>query len=138
MWFEDVEQDALLHLHCHLQDCKADSEGALFAWALMVARRAALDAVRTAFEQLSVRSPTILERLADDTPLGDEGEAPSAARRVVDAQRFLSMRDQELLWRRLVRHETWVEVGASLGLSWTAARRRFQRAQSVLRAKSCP
>lgn len=133
---EDVEQDTLLHVHCHLRDCQATSDGALVAWVLMVARRAALDVLRLPAESHGVRSPIALDSLADER-LADETEEPSiAARRVVDAQRFLSERDQELLWRRLVSQESWVEVGVSLGLSWTAARRRFQRAQSFLRQRA--
>jgi RNA polymerase sigma factor (sigma-70 family) len=133
MWLEDVEQETLLHVHCHLADCRATSDGELVAWVLMVARRAALDILRRPAEFNSMRLHAVLEGLADPDA-GDEDSEPSLdVRRLVEAQQFLPELDQELLWRRLVSQESWVEVGASLGLSWTAARRRFQRAQSFLR-----
>jgi RNA polymerase sigma factor (sigma-70 family) len=133
MWLEDVEQQTLLHVHCHLGDCRATSDGELVAWALMVARHAAHDVLRRSAASHNGRSLDVLEDLVDQGGPDDSADASLDARRVVDAQRFLSELDQELLWRRLVSQESWVEVGASLGLSWTAARGRFQRAQSFLR-----
>jgi RNA polymerase sigma factor (sigma-70 family) len=132
MWLEDVEQETLLHVHCHLRDCRATSAGELIAWVLMVARHAALDVLRRSAAVHDIRSLDVLEELVDHGG-ADDSDASLDARRLVDAQRLLSELDQELLWRRLVSQESWVEVGASLGLSWTAARRRFQRAQSFLR-----
>jgi RNA polymerase sigma factor (sigma-70 family) len=133
MWLEDVEQETLLHVHCHLGDCRATSDGELVAWVLMVARRAALDVLRRPVDSSGMRSHVDLEGLADPGGVDEDNEPSLEARRLVDAQQFLPELDQELLWRRLVSQESWVEVGASLGLSWTAARRRFQRAQSFLR-----
>ncbi len=133
MCYEDIEQDALLHVHVHLPDCRAETEGALIGWALAIARRAALDVLREPFETRSLHSSVVMERLADDAAGPDAEETPVSARRLVEAQQWLPAVDQELLWRRLVRRESWVEVGAALGLSWTAARRRFQRAQQILR-----
>jgi RNA polymerase sigma factor (sigma-70 family) len=133
MALEDIEQEALLHVHCHLGDCRATSDGSLLSWVLMVARRAALDVIREPLESSGVRSPGLLASLADEESLQEREDVPIRVRLLVDAQRWLSARDQELLWRRLVSNESWAEVGASLGLSWTAARRRFQRAQRLLR-----
>ncbi|MBI3568882.1 MAG: sigma-70 family RNA polymerase sigma factor [Gemmatimonadetes bacterium] len=132
-WAEDVEQETLFRVHVHFHACRANSVGGFVAWVLVIARTAALDALRA---ELPVERDTYrsaIERFADESGAGDD-DSPSLAVRVVQAQSLLPPRDAELLWLRVVANRSWVEVGSEMGISWTAARRRFQRAQRFLRS----
>ncbi|MBI3568122.1 MAG: sigma-70 family RNA polymerase sigma factor [Gemmatimonadetes bacterium] len=133
-WAEDVEQETLFRVHVHFHACRASSVGGFVAWVLVIARTAALDALRAELpvERDTVRSA--IEQFADENSADDGDDSPSRAVRVVQAQALLSPCDAELLWLRIVANRSWVEVGRELGISWTAARRRYQRAQRFLRA----
>ena len=133
-WLEDVTQDALLRVHIHFDACRAETTGAFLAWVMVIARTAALDALRVNNQDRAMLSSTDSEGIIVDA--ADEESAPpsSLAVRVVLAQAALPERDVELLWYRVIGNHSWHEVGDALGISWTAARRRFQRAQRLLRA----
>lgn len=133
-WTDDIEQETLLRVHLHFHACRATSVAGVVAWVLVIARSAALDALRDELPRMRELGGSAIEQIADPDAETDAHEPSEVAVQLVQAQSLLSPRDAELLWHRIVANRSWSEVGSELGISWTAARRRFQRAQQFLRA----
>jgi RNA polymerase sigma factor (sigma-70 family) len=131
---EDLTQETLWRIHRHLGSVRGVEAAAFLGWCFMIARRVGLDAVRAARREahtIALDAETLLvSEHGDATETTPEN--PRAIR-LAKSQALLSPADQELLWRRIVRNESWLEVGGALRISWTAARRRYQRAQRLLR-----
>lgn len=139
---EDVLQDALLVVSMRAHQCRATTDRAAMRWMLSVAHSTLSTALRRdGPRRLSLddeRSPIEPAQTFDES-IGRRAEASPGLeillRLVVDASRALSGSDASLLWMRLIAEEEWGAIGATLGISATAARRRFQRAQKTMRRR---
>lgn len=127
---EDVTQEALLRVWINRARCRAGSDAEAAGWIATIARFTAVDTLRAAF-----RMPTI--SIDVEAPVSllieSDGESKGPAERLAWLSWALAESDSTVLWHRLVLSQEWREIGTSLGISWTAARRRYQRALSRLR-----
>lgn len=139
---DDVVQDTLSLVATKGHQCRATTDREAMGWMLSVAQTALADTVRRdGPRQESVEDA----RFEFDMGVSfDEsiGRRPVASpgmeillRVAVDVSGALSAADAKLLWMRLIAEEEWAAVGASLGISATAARRRFQRMQKSMRRR---
>jgi len=139
---EDVVQDALFQVWRHFRTCRAVSAFELLAWLHAIGRHAAIDALRANHPE---RRAAIRIISLDDSAesiagyvLEANGSSSSASVLAADVLAMLDRTSdatvRELLWRRLVINESWFDIGVALGVSWTAARRRYQRAIQRARA----
>ena len=109
------------------------------AWLLSVAHTPLADALRregpravalhdARFDSISVQSfhESIGRRSAASPGL------EILLRAVVEVSSELSAADAALLWMRLIAEDEWATIGVALGISATAARRRFQRMQKTM------
>ena len=128
---DDVVQEALLRLWVNRAKCRAQSDAEAVGWVTAIARCTAADALRPEW-----RMPTISVEVesALRSSAGAEDDDPGLAGRIAWLSWTLREQDSAVLWHRLVLNQEWCDVGASLGISWTAARRRYQRAVLRLRA----
>lgn len=138
---EDVLQDALLRVVLHAHKCQAATERAAMQWLLRTARSAIIEALRGEGPwrlSLDHERPPSLPPQSYVESVGQRDVLPPEAelllRLVVDASRALSPEDATLLWMRVIADEEWAVIGATFGITATAARRRFQRAQQAMRA----
>lgn len=139
---DDVVQDTLVLVATRGQQCRATTDREAMAWMLSVAQTALADTLRRdGPRQESVDDPRFD---ADMTVSFDEsiGRRPVASpgleillRVAVEVSGALSAADAKLLWMRLIAEEEWAAVGTALGISATAARRRFQRMQRAMRRR---
>ncbi len=139
---DDVVQDALFQVWRHFRRCRASSAFELRAWLYAIGRHAAIDALRANHPErrAAIRIISLdatAEPIAGYT-MDDGGSSSSASMLVAEVLAMLDRTSdasvRELLWRRLVVNESWLDIGAALGISWTAARRRYQRAIQRARA----
>jgi DNA-directed RNA polymerase specialized sigma24 family protein len=128
---DDVVQEALLRLWINRSRCRAQSDAEAVGWVTAIARCTAADVLRPEW-----RLPTISVEIENalHTPASTEDDDMGLAGRVAWLSWTLREQDSAILWHRLVLNQAWCDVGASLGISWTAARRRYQRAIVRLRA----
>jgi len=132
---EDVAQEALLRVWINRRRCRAETDAGIAAWIATIAKCTAIDVLRPDW-----RVPTIsidVERAwfpFADTVGDPAGDVPRGAALLAELSWTLGETDAEILWHRLVSNQEWAEIGQSLGISWTAARRRYQRAITRLRA----
>ncbi|MHB1068781.1 MAG: RNA polymerase sigma factor [Gemmatimonadaceae bacterium] len=128
---EDVAQEALLRVWINRRRCRADTDAGVAAWIATITRCTAIDLLRSDW-----RVPTISidVECAWNPPADTLGEAPRGAALLAELSWTLGETDAEVLWHRLVSNQEWSEIGQALGISWTAARRRYQRAITRLRA----
>lgn len=139
---EDVLQDALLLITLRAHQCRATSVRSAMSWMRSVARSAITEAMR---REGPPRSSLDGQRSAGaavqsfDESIGRRPECTAGMetmlRLTVDASLALSPQDATLLWMRLIAEEEWSDIGLALGISATAARRRFQRAQRSMRRR---
>lgn len=139
---DDVVQDTLALVATRGQQCRATTDREAMAWMLCVAQTALADTLRR--DGPPQESVDDARFDVDMTVSFDEsiGRRPVASpgleillRVAVEVSGELSAADATLLWMRLVAEEDWAAVGASLGISATAARRRFQRMQQGMRRR---
>lgn len=139
---EDVLHDALLLVATRSHQCRATTDRAAMKWMLSIARSALSNALR--HEGPRHRSLDDGQSPADPSQTFDESIGRRAEgspgleillRLVVDAGLTLSAADATLMWMHLIVAEEWATIGAALGISATAARRRFQRAQRSMRRR---
>lgn len=139
---EDVLHDALLLVATRAHQCRATTDRAAMKWMFSVARSALSDALRhNGPHHLSLddeQSPPDPSQTFDES-IGHRAEGSPGLeillRLVVDAGLTLSADDATLMWMRLIADEDWATIGAAFGISATAARRRFQRAQHSMRRR---
>ena len=141
---DDVVQESLFHVWRHFRTCQARSDGELHAWIRRVAQNSAIDLLRRAYpEHRALVQVVRFESDADHgtvTTIADR-EEPSGDYHVQLVAEVCALLDRQtgadmrhLLWLRLVGGHSWLEIGQELGVSWTAARRRYQR--TIERAKT--
>lgn len=154
---EDLTQEAIIRIAAGIRGCAARTDRDVRAWALTVARRAALDVLRAPATGMRVlwgaaalpsethstaescrrqRVEVASADLARDH--ASETSAPTRAfdllcRLTVEAQSTLSEAAAELLWAHLVERSGWPELALRIGTTPGGAKRRFQRAQCRLR-----
>lgn len=134
----ETAQEALVRIARGIATCRATRDEALLAWCRAVARNAALDRLREHRREWEVR--VLTEEFGEAEC--DQGHAPRSAAviallEVVDEA--LSAEPDSvhaLLWHRVVRHDSWAEVGAALGLTAAGAKRRYQRTAARLRRRT--
>lgn len=137
---DDVVQTALFDIWRHTPTCRAHTEAELRAWLWSVTRYVAIDAhrVNRAAGVPTISMDRVPELLLAETGADDLGASSDAVPLIAHVLGILDRHGgapmQELMWRRVVREESWEEVGTALGISWTAARRRYQRATAAVRA----
>lgn len=142
---EDILQEALFRIIRGLPTCRAETEGACWAWLLRVAWRAALDTIDVPELELTVLRSALTQgpdyedsiayrewvRLAEDRPPDDPYHV--VCQLAVASQECLSRESQSILWARLIEGATWSEIGAAIGTTESGAKRRAQRALRTLR-----
>ena len=128
---DDVVQEALLRLWINRAKCRARSDAEAVGWVMAIARCTAADLLRPEW-----RMPTISVEIENAlrSSAGADDDDTGLAGRIAWLSWTLREQDSAILWHRLVLGQEWCDVGASLGISWTAARRRYQRAIIRLRA----
>jgi RNA polymerase sigma-70 factor (ECF subfamily) len=132
----DLCQEALIRAAGSLGRCTFASDGRLLAWMLTIARNVLLDHVRQARGRGEVRGDPLWGRAAAPGSPGDDPPAPRLLESLAaEALAEVPETTAELLRLRLVSGRSWKEVGDALGIAETAAKRRFQRAQTTLRRR---
>jgi len=137
----DLSQDTLLQITRGLAQSTARSDSRFFSWCQMIATRVVIDWYRSRNADPLGNSL----RSADDDVLakqgdgGDDEEQHSPAERLLLACLRSAMEDigddaHHLLYLRFHSEAQWDEIGSHLGISASAAKRRFQRAQLRLRS----
>ena len=135
---DDVVQESLFHVWRHFRTCRAGSDGELHAWIRRVAQNSAVDLLRRTYPEH--RALVQIVRFESDTDhdlataVADHEESSGDYHLQLVAE-VCALLDRQtgpdvrhLLWLRLVGGHSWLEIGQELGVSWTAARRRYQRA----------
>lgn len=132
---DDATQDAQLQVWTRYRSCAADTDAMVVAWLLAIARTSAVDALRRWKPEHRARiSLCALSEYGTEAASPDDESVPFDLGPLFGhLTRHFGDEGLELLWRRLVRGESWEEVGCALGITWTAARRRFQRIISASR-----
>jgi RNA polymerase sigma factor (sigma-70 family) len=132
---KDVAQDALIRITARLDSCHAHSDAQVVSWALAIARNVLIDRAREHPASVFVRlGPACEPRLSETTTQDAPSHGDRVLRRVVRSVLRALPADRALLLKlRLQLGERWTDVGAELGTTWCAARRRFQRLQASLR-----
>lgn len=161
MDIDDFTQESLLHLLPRLATCRASSAAGFRGWAFKAATRVVFDHCRsnqTALHSYPIDDDVCRAREQSCWEPRDSGEAADShlSRLLIDdsctdreedyantavglsvllakAQRCLPNETQELLYLRIVACRLWTDIGVSLAISSTAAKRRFQRGQQALR-----
>ena len=153
----DCAQETLVRLFLGYQQCRAESDHAVIAWACTTARHALQDLLRSPESGIlaSQFAATIAYAGADserDAPnrraidlLGMSWEVASGKRPeeyparetllalAMDAYNAAAADTGEMLWWRLIIGAEWSDVAEHLGTTQAGAKRRFQRAQVALR-----
>lgn len=139
----DAAQETMIRVAKSLRTCTADTDRQVHNWALTIARRVIIDIYRSVPEgsatghlaeeafQGALFGISMSESVGRRHSLSDPMEC--LLHTVVDAYDDLSETTAELVWWRLIMGAEWIELGERFGTSATAARRRFQRAQEVMR-----
>jgi RNA polymerase sigma factor (sigma-70 family) len=136
----DLAQDTLIRAARGLGAFRGTTDGEVVAWCVVIARNAGVDRLRAERDEKAaedVRVEVDGFRAGNWGRDADGDEASTGLRVLVrllgEVHDEEPEESQELLWRRLVQHDTWREAGQALGVPETAAKRRYQRAQERLR-----
>lgn len=149
---EDLTQAAMGQIARRLEQCRADSDRALRAWARAVAWHVALDTLRSdraSPTRHTLPSPSQAEAALQDVALAQwraeqgaelwpdarERRRVRLARAAVCALDGLPQATGLLFWLRVMEGAAWQEVAAVLGTTPGGAKRRFQRAVATLRRR---
>lgn len=136
----DLRQEVLLRVAAALARGRFDNDRQLLGWVLTIARNVLIDHLRS--EQGRCESSARrLDVLGEAASLarwraGTEPAGPDPLERLAaEAMRVLPERTRELLLLRVQLAWSWKEVGRALRTSEAGVKRRFQRAQAILRAR---
>jgi RNA polymerase sigma-70 factor, ECF subfamily len=138
---DDLRQEVLIRAVSALNRATFEDDRRLLAWLLVIARNVLMDHYRAERRRPRSLPPAAMEALGDDASLAawlHSGGSPGAElldALVSEALRGVPERTQELVRLRVQMGHSWSEVGAALGTSASAAKRRFQRAQAALRRR---
>lgn len=139
----DLTQEALVRIVLGLEHCRAEADTQIIAWALAIIRNLCVDHFRTAHTP-AFRLSQLLDEDAcvrdDFLPAWTEGTSPRPGRgrrvlhRVLDeVVETLPAPALRLLRLRVEESMTWNQIARELGLTRSAAKRRFQRIQARVR-----
>jgi RNA polymerase sigma factor (sigma-70 family) len=128
---EDVTQEAALRVWVHRLRCRATTDDQVAAWMAAIGRMAAIDLLRASGPRHAVWLTSDI--LGDMAAPDEEERVDPVAATLAELSWSLGSDASELLWCRLVLEQSWKEIGHAHGVSWTTARRRFQRAAARLR-----
>jgi RNA polymerase sigma-70 factor (ECF subfamily) len=137
---KDLAQDTLVRIARGIACFRGTTDREVVAWCVTIARNIGTDQLRAFREEADL---TVFgEELgagARERPgwnaVDDEGsEAVRILLRLLrQAQDSEPDCNQELLWLRVLQHDSWHEVGEALGIGEAAAKRRYQRIQERMR-----
>lgn len=125
---EDIAQDVRVKIIQNIGSCRATSKEQLIAWTWAVARNCINDHFR---RQGSVRTASPDWLPDGNVGAQDSSESPMSPlmRIMEEIEATLSAEKQRLLYLRLMHGATWEELGVALGITPSAAKRRWQRLQ---------
>lgn len=132
----DIAQESLVRIVRGIHQLRADNESQIVAWCLAITRNLCIDWLRhLAIEPTHNASSSnfayeaVPERRSDSA---EESPRQMLFALVSACERELPDITRSILYLRLVEGAPWKEIGHSLELPATAAKRRFQRAQTTL------
>jgi RNA polymerase sigma factor (sigma-70 family) len=133
----DLVQESMAKISTRISKQSFADDRHLLAWSLKVARNAAIDDLRrSAKRHATVLLTSEIEQLATvDSSGPDRDESAKEVTEILNE--VLDRLDPEahsLLWSRVVENSTWADVAVELGISVSAAKRRWQRLQQRLQA----
>lgn len=137
---KDLAQDTLVRIARGIACFRGTTDREVVAWCVTIARNIGTDQLRAWRDEADLT--VFREELgagARERPgwnaVDDEGsEAVHILLRLLhQAQESESDCNQELLWLRVLQHDSWHEVGEALEIGEAAAKRRYQRMQERLR-----
>lgn len=135
-WIEDVVQECLLDVLRGLHGCSANSEVELRAWARAIARRQVAILIHREWPRLESAIPIYtLNDLAESSATDPSPGFAALLAVLAAAADELTPTQSRLLWLRLQADATWREIGADLGITASAAKRRYQRLTASLRRR---
>lgn len=127
-WIEDVVQEALLDIVRGYTGCRARTEAEARAWVATIARReVAMLYRREARRAQSYGHLSAAENFPDTSIDRPTPRVAQSLNSVRDATERLTDAQHHLLWTRLPTAQPWTEVGRELGITPSAAKRRYQR-----------
>lgn len=130
--FDDAAQEAALRVWVNRSRCRATTPDQTAGWIATIARMTAVDQLRASGPRertLDLETATVRALIEPES----DAEPDASAQRLVELSWSLGRESSELLWSRLVLGQSWAEIGTDRQISWTAARRRYQRAVERLR-----
>ena len=125
---EDVTQEVFAAAVVALGRARVEAEAPPLAWLYTVARRRLIDRLRTA-------TPATVQ--LDEETVPDETErayGPSIVRVLVEGLQELDEPQRRVVVLKVFQGRSFAEIGAELGVSEEACRKRFSRGLSVLRS----
>lgn len=132
---QDLAQEVLIHICQKLPSCRAASEEQVLAWVLTLARNHAIDRSRSLQAATFVRLNSAFELLwaSPACEPAQRDQTLTAVRRIV-RQEFsrLPKQTQDIFALHRVSNASWPSIAVELGISASAAKRRYQRAQKSL------
>ena len=133
----DLCQETLIRAVASIPRSTFASDGRLLSWGLTIARNVLLDHLRRARGRAEVRGEEHWGLVAAAGLLPGEELPPPRPLETLAAEVLAEAPEStaELLRLRLVNGWTWNEVAGMLGISESAAKRRYQRAQAAMRRK---
>lgn len=138
----DLRQEVLIRAAGAVARCTFESDHAVLAWMLMIARNVLLDHLRAERGRGDVLARGELEPLAQNAALARwqrpaEDAATRALLEEMTARALCGLPEatRDLVRLRVQLGLTWKEVGKALGTTESGAKRRFQRSQASLRAR---
>ena len=143
-FLEDAIQEVLYRIAVSLKTCSAETDQQFLIWVAVISRNAAIDLLRAhhtryALVILTDNPDSAADRMSfAEWGRGEESESGTARDLLIGILRSAtsSLPDgvHQLLWCRLVEGAPWNDVGAEIGTTASAAKRRFQRIQGSLRS----
>lgn len=132
-WIEDVVQESLLDILRGLRECRAHSDAELRAWSSTIVRRRVASLLRE--EKPRLMATASLTAVADIPEYSETYDPCELHAVVMEIAKNLTDAQSRILWMRLQIHATWPEIATELGISDSAAKRRFQRLIAAMRRK---
>lgn len=150
---DDLAQDAFVHVIPRLVACRATSVAGLRAWLFTIVQHVVAAHFRSAGIKISMLSSDCdasdgagdtwrvlahSHHLESDQQSAAQADVTTSvagqlAQLVVEAQESLSRETVELLYAHIIDGETWSALAVQLGTTPSGAKRRYQRAQDMLR-----
>lgn len=140
----DATQEAMVRIAKGVRGCHARTDSELVKWALCIAQRVLVDLYRSNRSNLAAlhfaeEAAEEMFGITMDESVGKRAELSPAMEQLLgimaDAYSAAASATGELIWWRLIIGMEWSELGAKFGTSRSGAKRRFERAQEMLRSE---